>query len=430
MNVVLPNLYYNALLCRYSEIAIKGRNRRMFERYLKRTIKRLLGVPGRYEVGQERGRIFVTPRTADTFSAEDVRRFRREMPRVFGLASSSPAFLLPPELSAIEQAVLDSFPLVYDAWVKELPSHQPLRYATRARRSHQGFPLTSTQLEIKLADDFLLPRFPRLKIDLDNPDLTMHIEVRKERAFLSYETIPGPGGLPSGTGGHVLALLSGGIDSPVACYQIMRRGCTMDFVTFHSAPYTPPGTVRKVAALVDALQQYQGQGRLIAVNLLPAQKAVKNRCSERLRTILYRRLMMRIADRIAEVFGAQAFVTGENLGQVASQTLANMSIIAQQARLPVLRPLVSFDKHEITAIGSRIGTYDISRQAMPDSCTVFAPTNPATAACSASVQHEEDRLDIPALVQECLDSAVTVDVHTYRETPLSKSETPSSEATS
>jgi len=403
-------------LCRYSEIATKGRNRSEFERLLVRALKRHLALLAPLKVVRERGRIFLFPEGRETFPEDVLDILRNAVPRVFGLASLSPGTWVAPELEAIEQAVLETFPAAYESWVQRRPDPgTPIRYAMRARRNNRAFPLKSTELEVYFAQ-LLLPRYPRLKVDLGDPELRVDVEVREDGAFISYERVEGPGGLPPGSGGRLVALLSGGIDSPVACYQAMRRGCTLHYVTFHSAPFTPPAAISKVARLVHRLNPLQYRpGRLYAVNLLEAQQAVRDACNPRLRTVLYRRLMVRICSVVARTENAPALLTGENLGQVASQTLENLTVIDRAAAVPILRPLLTFDKNETTEIARRIGTYEISKEQVPDSCTVFAPERPVTAATLERVVEQEARLDVPDLLRACIEATVLVDPETFEE---------------
>jgi len=412
------DLDYNALLCRYNEIATKGRNRRQFEKLLIESIRRVLRDIGKLDVIRERGRIFVRRIPGDaTFSPEDCRLIRERIGRITGLASISPGFLLPPELQRIRETVEGTFPRVYDCIASQVPEPAPVTYCMRARRSDKTFPLTSKELEISFADRFL-SEYPRLEVDLQNAVLRVEVEIRRTRAFVFYERINGPGGLPAGSGGRILALLSGGIDSPVACYAMMRRGCQVDYITFHSEPYTPPHLLEKVAQLVRTLNRYQIHGRLFAVNLLTAQKAVRDACNPRLRTVLYRRLMVRVAALVAGRIGDAALVTGDNIGQVASQTLENLNVVSAATPMLILRPLLTSDKFETVALADRIGTLDTSKNEVPDSCTVFAPRNPATAARVRQVEYEESKLDLPALLEACLRMTCEVDPESLAKAPL------------
>jgi thiamine biosynthesis protein ThiI len=321
-----------------------------------------------------------------------------------------------PELADIERAVDESFQAVYDVVRADTPEGEPVTYRMRANRNNKKFPLRAVEVEIHFAER-LVPRYEGMDVDLKHAKLTVEVDIRHVRAFVCYERIPGPGGLPEGTAGRVLALLSGGIDSPVACYQMMRRGCRVDYVTFHSSPYTPPALIAKVARLAEILNDFQAAGRLYAVNLLPAQRVIRDICTSRFRTILYRRFMVRIANRIADYTQAKALLTGDNLGQVASQTLSNMAVIDEASERMIFRPLVAFDKHETTAIAERIGTMIESAESVADSCTVFAPKDPCTSTTLRRIEEEEARLDVAGLVEECLVGTVRVELGTLAETP-------------
>ena len=274
--------------------------------------------------------------------------------------------------------------------------------------------MRSAALERSFAEKFL-SRYPDLKLDLKHAALCIEVDIRKGRAFISCERIPGAGGLPTGSAGGVLAMLSGGFDSPVACFEMMRRGCNVDFITYHSSPYTPPETLTKVATLVRKMNTFQKRGRFVAVNLLPFQKAVRDICQEKFRTVLYRRAMVRLAAVVARYFGDLAIVTGDNLGQVASQTLVNMGVIQQASKMMILRPLLTFDKLDIMGIARNIGTFETSKIEVPDSCTVFAPKSPSTSAPLDLVEAEERKLDMEALLRQCLAETVIINAETLSE---------------
>ncbi len=417
----LPDLAYNALACRYNEIATKGANRGYFEGLLVRGIKLHLRGLGRLCATREMGRIFLVKPGNAPFQPADLERIRREAPRIAGLSSISPGYLLDPKvtLARLEEVVDASFGAVYDAACAAAPDGGQVGYRTRVNRASKWFPMTSNELEIQITDR-LLPRYPQLKVDLKHPDFTLGIDLRLDgRAFIFYERIEGPGGLPASSAGRMLALLSGGIDSPIACHQMMMRGTSMDYVTFHSAPYTPPGLVRKVAGIVDVLNLAQQDGILYAVNMGEAQKAFRDQCEPRLRTILYRRLMVRIAAVIARFRHAEGLVTGDNLGQVASQTLPNLSVVGQATRMMILRPLIAWNKQDTMDLARQIGTYDLSCEAIPDSCTVFMPDHPATATTVSEIAAEEAKVDMPALLRQCLEETVVVDTEslTTRQEP-------------
>lgn len=407
----LPDLACNALACRYNEIATKGANRGYFEGLLVRGIKLHLRGIGQLYSTREMGRIFLVKPGNAPFSSADLELIRREAPRIAGLSSISPGYLLEPKvtLERIETAVLVSFGAVYEAFCAADPTGGPVLYRMRVNRASKWFPMTSNDLEIHVTD-LLLPLYPRLKVGLKRPDFTLGVDLRLDgRAFIFYERIAGPGGLPASSAGRMLALLSGGIDSPVACHQMMMRGTSLDYVTFHSAPYTPPGLVRKVAGIVEVLNLSQEDGRFYAVNMGEAQKAFRDNCEPRLRTILYRRLMVRLAAVIARFRRSEGLVTGDNLGQVASQTLPNLSVVGQATVLMILRPLIAWNKQDTMDLARQIGTYELSCEAIPDSCTVFMPDHPATATTVAEIECEEAKVDLPALLRQCVETTVVVD---------------------
>ena len=395
------SFFFNTILCRYSEIATKGRNRRRFEELLAQNLQAQLKGMSDFKVVRERGRMYLKSQENKGFSEHDLSVLQQDIRRVFGVASVSPALETAPELPEIETAVQTLFEPAYAKAINGLKGHRPPRYAMRARRSNKSFPMSSHEVEIHFAEK-ILAKYSDLTVDLTNPELCVQVEIRKDLALVSLENYEGPGGLPSGCGGKVLTLLSGGIDSPVAAYQMMRRGCRSLFVTFHSAPYTPDATVQKVTALARRLRDFQLYGRLFAVNLIEAQKQIRDACDPRLRTVLYRRLMVRVAETLARRFGARALVTGDNLGQVASQTLENIDVINCVANMPVFRPLLTLDKVDTMRIAGEIDTYDISKVETPDSCTVFAPRRPATTSRRDGVEAQEKRLPYKDIVEDIL----------------------------
>jgi thiamine biosynthesis protein ThiI len=402
---------YDAILCRYCEIGTKGRNRSDFEQQLRKALRRRLKPLGQLEFINDHGRIFILPQAPKTtFTAADLALLRREIPLLAGLSSVSPGFFVKPDLAEIEQVIETHFPALFQAF-RSQQHGLPATYAMRARRSDKSFPMTCEEIEIHFAR-LLHQRFPELKVDLRQANLLVELEIRRGMAFICFERIEGPGGLPSGSAGRVLGLLSGGFDSPVACYQMMRRGCVIDFLTFHSSPFTPPASLTKVAALVRRLNDFQKPGKLLAINLLPAQKAIRDACSSRFRTVLYRRMMLRLAEIIAQSLGAQALITGDNLGQVASQTLENLAVINAASKMLLIRPLIAADKKNTMATAEKIGTWDISSENVPDSCTVFAPKDPATKTNLKKIMEQEEKIPLQCLLQECLQSIVDIDPET------------------
>ncbi len=416
-----PYLKYNCVSCRYNEIGTKGRNRQFFIQHLLEALQRRLAPSfTNLRFTLEHGRIFMLPSGEDKIiTPEQLECLRREIPALPGLSSVSPGFLVASTPEAIEECILGTFPEVYGAYAACTPQENRT-YAMRVNRLDKNFPLRSEAMERSYAEK-VLTAHPDLRVDLKHAGLAIEVDIRHTRAFVSYERINGAGGLPTGSAGGVLAMLSGGFDSPVACYEMMRRGCNVDFITFHSAPYTPPATVTKVSKLVRVLNQFQKRGRYVAVNLLPLQKAIRDNCQEKNRTVLYRRCMVRLAAVVATFFNDEALVTGDNLGQVASQTLRNLGVIEAASPMMILRPLLTFDKLQIMEVADRIGTKELSMEDVPDSCTVFAPKNPSTKALASDI--EADEANIPGydeLFRECLRNTVIINAVTGAEHPFTE----------
>lgn len=419
----------NAVVLRYDEIAIKGRNRSYFERRLVRNVKRILGNEFAPVFIRERGRILLCMPEGAPLPDGLLDVLRNRANRIFGLSSASPVVAIPPTMDALDATVSAVFPRLYARCRQAHPSSEAIPYAMRVKRQGKAFPMRSKAIEIRFAERFLA-NYPDLQVNLTCPDLLIEVEIRDTVAFVCWERIPGPGGLPVGGSGTVLALLSGGIDSPVACQRMMKRGNRVHFVTFHSSPYTPDETVETVAELARVLNRYQPAGRLFALNLLPFQKAVRDIAHEKYRTLLYRRMMVRMSCLVAERMHAGALLTGDALGQVASQTLRNLNVVDAVADRLILRPLLGFDKKETTEIARAMGTLELSCRDVPDSCTVFAPASPATGARVDEVAHEERRLErmlderekaqdcLTSCVAECLRQSFEVDLATNEKRPL------------
>jgi thiamine biosynthesis protein ThiI len=352
------------LLVRYGELALKGGNRREFERVLARNARRALEAVTPCVVERQHGRLLVRPERRLESAAE-------RLQQVFGISSISPAWRARAEPDAIVAVARHALAEA----LADLPGEAPVTIRIRTNRGNKAFTLTSTELDRYVAERILGD--PRLVVQLKNPQLEVGIDVREEGAWVFAARLPGPGGLPVGTQGRGMCLLSGGIDSPVAAWYVMKRGLMLDFVTFHSAPFIGESARRKVADLVRLLTRWQPRSRLFVVPFAETQLAIRDLGSQRsYRTVLYRRMMQRIATSLARREGARALVTGECLGQVASQTIENMTCIEDAAGLPVLRPLIGFDKLETIAVAERIGTFEVSRIQEPDCCTLFMPDRP------------------------------------------------------
>ncbi|NQZ56739.1 MAG: tRNA 4-thiouridine(8) synthase ThiI, partial [Lentisphaeraceae bacterium] len=315
----------------------------------------------------------------------------------------------------IKETVLKHIPLVHAAHTEGRKEGELIPYRTRARRSFKKFPFTSNEIEIEMAE-ILLSRYENLKINLSAPEMFVGIEIRDNCTFVFFENIRSLGGLPVGSNDPFLALMSGGIDSPVACIKTMQRGSHVDFLTFHSHPYTSKDGLGKIAKLINIVNEYQDKpGRFYACNLVEAQKMIRDRCMPKLRTVLYRRMMMRIAQVFSRYLRTEALVTGESLGQVASQTVKNMDCINRATDLLISRPLIAYDKNETIELARKFGTLETSNIPAADSCTTFAPKKPATNANMHLVEKSEARLDMDDVIRACLKDSVFIDTITLEE---------------
>ncbi len=396
---------YNCVICRYHEIATKGNNRSMFERVFVDNIRHQLKDVADLRVGRVRGRVWIDHKSGADFTESEEAVICESLVRVCGLASFSFVIRTAVDADAIRRAAIDLVPRLF----AETPGARTFRI--RARRSNKKFPMRSRDIEIDLVSRIAeIPGLPEFEIDLDNAAITLGVEVRDEFAILYAASIPGPGGLPTGSNPRVLTLLSGGIDSPVAAYLMMKRGSPTDYISFHSSPYTPPETTDKVTRIAKHLNRFQISGRLYLVNLAEFQKAVRDCCEERFRTVLYRRAMMRIAEKVALQHKCRALATGEALGQVASQTLVNLDVINRAIDMLILRPVIGEDKLDTIATAEKIGTMVLSAPQVPDSCTVFAPASPATAAPLKQVEIQESRIpDYGALLDKIVSEVEVVE---------------------
>lgn len=379
---------YDHILVRYGELGLKGKNRQQFIKTLARNIRRQLksdlGVP--MNVMQEQGRLFIQ------LDGRDPADCYPSLNRVFGIASYSPVRTTPLDEEAIIRAAIDEMQAV-------AKPDQPFRIT--AKRANKRFPVPSMDLQLHAAER-LLAVMPNLTPNLTDYELELRIEVRADAAYIFVDKQPGLGGLPTGTGGRALFLLSGGIDSPVAGWAIMRRGVVAEAVHFHSYPYTSVEAEEKVLRLAEQLAAYTGH---VIVHLVPftrIQEDIGQHCHDNLRITLMRRFMLRIAAQLAEARRANALITGDNLGQVASQTIESLRAINDVTNLPILRPLIAMDKIEIIRQAEAIGTYETSILPYEDCCTVFVPKEPKTRPGAAACDREERYLEVDELVQDAV----------------------------
>jgi thiamine biosynthesis protein ThiI len=377
-----------SIVIHYQEIALKGKNRPWFVARLVRNLREATKDLDVRDVRALQGRIELV--LGDATSWETA---RDRVATVFGIGNFARAGRAPLDVDAIAAEIL-----------KDLGPDDPPSFRLSARRSDKRFPLTSPEIEREVGGRIKEARGWR--VDLSHPALTIHVEALSRDAFYFFGKERGAGGLPVGASGKVACLLSGGIDSPVAAWRMMRRGCRVMFVHFHSYPILSRASQEKARELARLLARYQYSSRLVLVPFGDIQQRVVLAVAPPLRVVIYRRLMMRIAERLARLNRAQALVTGEVVGQVASQTLENMATIGRVVSLPVLRPLVGMDKEEITSEAQRLGTYPVSIIPDQDCCTLFTPKHPATKAKGHEVERAEAGLPIDEIVQQAAAAAV------------------------
>jgi tRNA uracil 4-sulfurtransferase len=382
-----PNEQMNAVVLHYKELALKGRNRPWFIRHLMQNLRVAL-------VGFDVRAIRFVMGRIEIELGEDVPfdHVRERVGRLFGIANFSHAGRSGHDLAALADAVL-----------RDLGDRQPASFRVSARRADKRLPWTSPQIEREVGGRIRLARGWR--VDLEQPELTIHLEMLTGYSFYFFGKEPGAGGLPTGTSGRVACLLSGGIDSPVAAYRMMRRGCSVLFIHFHSYPILSGVSQEKVREIAALLTRHQLHSRLVLVPFGEIQQQVLLDVPAALRVVIYRRLMMRIAEKLARSWRARALVTGEVVGQVASQTLENLTCIAEATRMTILRPLVGMDKDEITAEAERIGTYPVSIVPDQDCCQLFTPRHPATRARRDDVDRAELALPLADIVEKAAASA-------------------------
>jgi len=375
------------VLVHYHELGLKRGNRPLFLRHLARNLRRATADIGPVNLRQVSGRILL-----ELDEHPDPAAVRERVRRVCGVASAALAYRVVSTVEAMKAVI---------AGLVEGRTFASFRIS--ARRAFKTYPMTSVELNRELGA-FVLERVAT-KVDLRQPELEIHVEVMPAETFVYVHPEPGPGGLPVGASGTVAALLSGGIDSPVAAWRMMKRGCRVVFVHFHSVPYLPPTSQAKARALVTQLTEWQYDSTLVLVPFGEIQREVVLTVPPPARVVIYRRLMVRIAEALARKHGALALTTGESLGQVASQTLSNIARIDEAATMPILRPLIGMDKLEITGEARRLRTFDISIEPDADCCTLFVPKHPATRMSEHEVGAVEARLEIARLVSAGCDGA-------------------------
>lgn len=388
---------YKAFLIKYAEIAIKGKNRYIFEDALVEQIKyQLKDLEGKFRIVKEMGRIFVY-----TESAFDYEETIEALKRVFGIFSICPAVVLEDEgFERLSEEVA--------AYVKKLYGDQELTFKVNTRRNKKTYPMQSMEVSSALGG-IILDACPNMKVDVHKPDVFVNVEIRS-KIYLYSENIPGPGGMPLGTNGSAMLLLSGGIDSPVAGYMIAKRGVKIDAVYFHAPPYTSERAKQKVVDLAKLVARYSGPIRLHVVNFTDIQLYIYDKCPHEELTIIMRRYMMKIAEEFAKKDGCLGLITGESIGQVASQTIHSLAATNEVCTMPVFRPVIGFDKQEIVDVALKINTYETSILPYEDCCTIFVAKHPVTKPNLQVIKRSEEKLQekIDEMMKEAVETAETI----------------------
>lgn len=379
------------ILIKDGEIALKGLNRRQFEDRLIKNIKGAIKDLGQFEIKSAQSTIYITPLN-DSIDLDDV---CDRVSRVFGIAAFSRAAVCPEKTL---ESVLETAPVYLADTLKNIKT-----FKVEAKRSDKKFPYKSPEI-CRETGGAILKAFPHLKVDVHNPDLVVNVEIRDFGAYVRGGAIRGAGGIPVGTGGNAAILISGGIDSPVAAYMMAKRGVRLTAIHFASPPYTSPRAEQKVVKLLKKVARYSGDMTMYTVPFTEIQETIKNKCPEELFTIIMRRLMMEISQRIAEKRDCSALITGESLGQVASQTIHAIGCTDAATTLPVFRPLIGMDKQEIIDISYKIDTFKTSIEPYEDCCTVFTPKHPRTRPVLKYVEQAQEEANFGPMIETALEN--------------------------
>ena len=386
-------------LLKLGEIVLKGANRRTFEDVLKKNVRRRMAGFGSFKVYIMQSTVYVEPLDEDC----DLDGAWEACGAIFGVSSMC-------RCRACEKNLDDIFRAVVDYLGDELSVQKSFK--VESKRSDKSFPLNSIQISQEIGGR-IAEAFPQVAVDVHNPSYVVNVEIRDFAAYIHGPAVQGAGGLPTGTGGRAAVLLSGGIDSPVAGYMIAKRGVELECVHFFSYPYTSERAKEKVLELAHLMTRWCGRMTVDIVGFTEIQEAIRDHCREEYFTIIMRRFMMRISERIAREHGAKCLVTGENLGQVASQTMDAMAVTGAVVHMPVFHPLIGMDKEEIVTIARRIGTMETSILPYEDCCTVFTPKHPKTKPVMALVEAEEAKLDVDGLIGRALENTEKVQIRYY-----------------
>ena len=384
------------LLCKYGEIVLKGANRKYFEDALCREIRHRAASYGNFDVYRSQSTIYVEPE--DEYA--DIDGMFKSCLKVFGIVAVSRAAVCQKNMADIQRVAKEYIPQFLEG---------KKSFKVEAKRSDKTFPLDSMELSREVGG-YVLERCHKIKVDVHNPDVIVKVEIREFGAYLSAGVFKGAGGMPVGTSGRGLLLLSGGIDSPVAGYMMAKRGVKIEALHFESFPYTSERARQKVLDLAAILAEYAGEVRVHVVSLTHIQEELVKNCEEDYFTLLLRRFMMKIAERVAKYKGCPVLITGESLAQVASQTMQALCVTDSAVEIPVFRPCIGMDKEEIVTISRKMGAFETSIQPYEDCCTVFTPRHPKTKPELQKVLDQAAKVDFDALADEAFESLYTVNI--------------------
>lgn len=389
-------------IVRCGEVALKGMNKPYFERMLLDRIKKLLKKFDGVKAYRHEGLIFVRADKELNPGTEGKQAILKEIGKVFGVASISPAMECESTMEDIGQTAVEYM-------MEAIEERGVKTFKVNTKRADKNFPVKSPDISRQIGAA-VLKGCKVLKVDVHDPDVKLFVDVRHDKSYVYQDKIPGFGGLPLGTNGKGMSLLSGGIDSPVATWMMAKRGMMIEAVHFHSFPYTSQRAREKVEELAALVATYCGRFRMHVINLLPIQEQIVQNCPEEETTILVRRFMMRIAEELAAGNGCSMLITGENLGQVASQTAEALVVTDASVKMPVMRPLIGLDKTDIMDLAKEIGTYDKSIEPYEDCCTVFLPKHPATKPKLERILASESKLDCEGLIREAIEKEEIVEI--------------------
>lgn len=393
------NEFNEVILLKFGEVVLKGLNRNRFETLMIKDLSSRLKKLGRYTIESRQSILYVIPE--NDAAKENFEKAVVESTKVFGIVAVSRALCVDKDMNVI----LDCVKTYCKDVLKDAKT-----FKVEARRSDKDFYLKSPEI-CKECGGAILSANPRLRVDVNNPDVAVRIEIRQKHAYINCGAMPGAGGMPYSSAGKGLLLLSGGIDSPVAGYMCAKRGVKLDALHFESYPYTSIQAREKVIELASQMQDTCGKIRLTVASVTEIQEHIKNNCDDDYFTLILRRFMMRIAQKIAALHNCKAIITGESLGQVASQTMGALNVTNSVITdMPVFRPLIALDKEEIVKLARKIGTFDISIQPFEDCCTVFTPKHPVTNPIMENILEQEAKLDIDGLVHRVLQNLQYIEV--------------------